>query len=105
MILNAIKEQGPYQPNNTVPSTVNTVNVDLAKNKKLVLSPKGLGESYKSKVVVDYNSGKKQIMRTSSIEDVKNQSDSKFNSHNKPNGKAYVNTVSGSLIKKQAKSP
>ena len=78
MILNAIKEQGPYQPNNTVPSSVNTVNVDLAKNKKLVLSPKGLGESYKSKVVVDYNSGKKQIMRTSSIEDVKNQSDSKF---------------------------
>jgi hypothetical protein len=76
------------------------VNVDLAKNKKLVLSPKGLGESYKSKVVVDYNSGKKQIMRTSSIEDVKNQSDSKFNSNNKPNGKTYVNTVSGSLIKK-----
>ena len=74
---------------------MSSANVELTKNKRLVLSPKGLGENYKSKIVLDHNSGRKQIIRTSSIEDVKNQSDSKFNSHNKPNGKTYVNTVAG----------
>lgn len=76
---------------------ISTINVEINKNNKLVLSPKGLANTYKSKIVVDYNSNKKQIIRTSSIEDVKNQSDSKFNSGFKTKDKSYVTTVTASI--------
>ncbi len=70
-----------------------------------MLSPKGLGDNYKSKIVVDYNSNKKQVIRKSSIEESKNLSDSKFNSGIKAKEKSYVTTVTTSISKKQAKSP